>query len=242
MIDRPLSGASDGSPRAVLAVDDDPDILAVVRVALTAEGFEVAAVTSGREALGWIETHGLPHLAIIDIVMPEMDGLELSRRILQASDVPIIMLTAVDDEDTVVAAFENIAEDYVTKPFSPRELAARVKRVIRRIGDFDYARAPVLTIDDHLAVDLVHRKVITGGVATSLTPTETKLLHILIRAARRTVTTSHLLRRVWPLEEVFEDTLRVHMHRLRQKIEPDPSRPRYLVTRRGVGYSFVPES
>ncbi len=234
------NGVHEGAPHAVLVVDDDPSILTIVRQALEREGLAVATVSSGAEALAWIDTHGLPHLAVVDIKMPKMDGLTLSRRIQRASDVPVVLLTAVDDEHTVVEAFDELAEDYVIKPFNPRELAARVKRVLRRMGDFAYARAPVLEIDERLQVDLVHRVVVVEGRKTSLTPTEAKLLHILIRSARRTVTTDHLLRRVWPLEEVFEDTLRVHMHRLRQKIEPDPSRPRYLVTQRGLGYCFQP--
>ncbi len=229
-----------GAPYAVLVVDDDPAILDVVKRALEREGLEVATAGSGREALAWINDHGLPHLAVVDIKMPGMDGLELSRRMQLSSDVPVVLLTAVDDEHTVVDAFEKLAEDYVTKPFNPRELAARVKRVLRRMGDFAYARAPVLEIDERLRVDLVHRVVTVEGRETSLTPTEAKLLHILIRSTRRTVTTDHLLRRVWPLEEVFEDTLRVHMHRLRQKIEPDPAHPSYLVTQRGLGYCFLP--
>lgn len=226
----------------VLVVDDDPDILRVVRAALESQGLEAATAGSGREALDWIESNGLPHLAVIDIRMPGIDGLELARRILRASDVPLVMLTAVDDEHTILDALEHLAEDYLTKPFNPKELALRVKRVLRRMGDFHYARAPVVRIDDHLSLDLVGRKAVIGGDSVPLTPTETKLLHILIRSAPRTVTVDYLLRRLWPLEEVFEDTLRVHMHRLRRKIEPEPAVPRYLVTQRGVGYSFIAAS
>ena len=227
------------TPQVVLVVDDDPDILELVRVTLEEEGFEVALATSGPEALRWIETHGLPHLAVIDIRMPRMDGLALARRILRSSDLPLIMLTAVDDEATILEALEHLAEDYLTKPFKPRVLAARVKRVLRRIGDFSYARSPVVRIDDRLSFDLVGRKALIAGDTVALTPTETKLLHILMRSTPRTVTVDYLLRRLWPLDEVYEDTLRVHMHRLRRKIEPDPAEPRYLMTQRGVGYSFA---
>lgn len=237
----PQSGSSIDSPPdsySVLVVDDDADIRRVVREALEAEGFDVATSPSGDDALAWIEGHGLPHLAVIDIRMPGIDGLELARRILRASDLPLVMLTAVDDEKTILEALEHLAEDYLTKPFNPRELAVRVKRVLRRMGDFRYARAPVVRIDDHLSLDLFGRKAMLGDDAVALTPTETKLLHILIRSAPRTVTVDYLLRRLWPLEEVYEDTLRVHMHRLRRKIEPEPTSPRYLVTQRGVGYCF----
>ncbi|RLC60206.1 MAG: hypothetical protein DRI80_11265 [Chloroflexota bacterium] len=145
----------------------------------------------------------------------------------------------VDGEETIIQGIEYFAEDYITKPFSPRELVARVQRVLRRIGDFAYTLTPVTVIDDCLAVDFVHQRVIAAGREIHLTPTETRLLYILMRNADRTVTLDFLLRRLWPLEEVFEDTLRVHVHRLRRKIEPDPRRPCYIVTERGQGYRFV---
>jgi len=238
----PSTTADLSTPQVVLVVDDDADIRRLVRLALTEQGFEVALAGDAPTALGWIEQHGLPHLAVIDIRMPGMDGLELGRRILHASDIPLIMLTAVDDEQTVLDALENISEDYLTKPFNPRELAARVKRVLRRMGSFAYARAPVVRVDDHLSLDLVGRKALIEGDSVALTPTETKLLHILMRCAPRTVSVDYLLRRLWPLDEVYEDTLRVHMHRLRRKIEPEPAEPRYVLTRRGVGYSFAAAS
>ena len=115
-----------------------------------------------------------------------------------------------------------------------------MKRVIRRMGDFAFRLETLTVIDDHLAVDFAAKKVLIDEEPVSLTPTETKILHILIRSARRTVTTEYLLARLWPLDEVYEDTLRVHVHRLRQKIEPDASKPHYLITQRGVGYSFLP--
>jgi DNA-binding response OmpR family regulator len=172
-------------------------------------------------------------------MMPGMDGFEFCQRTQRFADLPVIMLTAVDEEETVIQGIEHYAEDYVTKPFSPRELVARVQRVLRRIGDFAYALDAVTRVDDHLAVDFAHQQAIVDGDAVSLTPTETKLLFILMRNAGRTVTTDFLLRRLWPLEEVYEDVLRVHVHRLRQKIEPVSSQPRYLVTERGLGYRFA---
>lgn len=237
-----LPSLEPGATRRVLAVDDDPDILRVVRYTLELEAFEVGAAGSAKEAMAWIQRHGLPHLAVVDIMMPETNGIELCRNLHKFCDLPVIMLTAVDDDETVVKTLEEVAEDYVTKPFNPKELAARVKRLMRRMGDFAYALAPVTTIDDSLSIDFVGQKAIVGDERKeiSLTPTETKLLHILIRSRRRTVTTDYLLRRIWPMDEVFEDTLRVHVHRLRQKIEPKPSKPCYLITQRGTGYSFQP--
>jgi DNA-binding response OmpR family regulator len=226
----------------ILVVDDDPDITQVVRFTLEEEGFEVATAQTANEAFNYIARNGLPHLAIVDIRMPGMDGIEFSRKVQKYSDLPVILLTAVNEEEKVVKAIDEVAEDYVIKPFSPKVLAARVKRVMRRVGDFAFRLESLTVIDDRLAVDFAEKKALINEQAVSLTPTETKLLHILIRSARRTVTTDYLLGRLWPLEEVFEDTLRVHVHRLRQKIEPEKSSPRYLITQRGVGYSFLPTS
>ncbi len=229
-----------GAAHKILVVDDEPDIVSVVRMTLEAEGFEVATAFSAQEAFDHIGRKGLPHLAVLDIMMPGTDGITLARKLQKFSDLPVIMLTAIDEEATVVKTIEEVAEDYVSKPFRPKELAARVKRVIRRMGDFAFRLETLTVIDDHLAVDFAAKKALIDEKPVSLTPTETKILHILIRSARRTVTTEYLLARLWPLDEVYEDTLRVHVHRLRQKIEPDASKPHYLITQRGVGYSFLP--
>jgi DNA-binding response OmpR family regulator len=221
-----------------LVVDDDPDILRLVSDKLDRAGFEVVAAASGQDALDLIERRGLPHLAIVDLMMPSMDGFEFCETIQGFTDLPVIMLTAIDEEDTVIRGIQHFAEDYIIKPFSPRELVARVERVLRRIGDFGYALDPVIQVDDYLAVDFGHRQAITNGQTIPLTRTESKLLYILMRNAGRAVSTEFILRRLWPLEEVFEDALRVHVHRLRQKIEPTPGRPHYVVTERGQGYSF----
>ena len=223
----------------VLIVDDDPMILRLVSDKLNRAGFEVFAATSGQGALQTIDRHGLPHLAIVDINMPGMDGFEFCRTVQAYSDLPVILLTAVDEEETVIRGIEQFAEDYVTKPFSPRELVARVQRVLRRVGDFAYTLEPVTQVDSQLAVDFNHQQAIVKGESIALTPTETKLLYILMRNAGRTVTHGFLLRRLWPMEEVFEDTLRVHVHRLRKKIQGGPSQPQYITTERGIGYRFA---
>ncbi len=226
----------------ILVVDDDRAILSLVSDKLERAGFEVWTAPSGAEALDLIARRGLPHLAIVDINMPAMDGFEFCRRVQRFSDLPVIFLTAVDEEETVIQAIERYAEDYVTKPFSPRELAARVQRVLRRIGDFAYALEPVTRVDDRLAVDFVAQRAIVNGHCVPLSPTETKLLYLLMRNAGRPVTSDFLLRRVWPLEEVFEDVLRVNIHRLRRKIGDDPDGLPYIVTERGVGYCFARRS
>lgn len=226
------------APHRVLVVDDEADIRTVVRHSLERAGFAVSTASSAAEALAWVEREGLPHLAIVDIRMPGMSGLELCRELLKVSDLPIIMLSAVDEGAVIVNTIENVAEDYLTKPFNPDELAARARRVLRRLGDFAFAAGPQIDIDDHLALRLPHREAVVDGLPVPLTPTESKILHILLRNSPRTVRSDYLLQRAWPLEEVYQDTLRVHIHRLRQKIEPDPASPRYLLTHRGLGYSF----
>ncbi|MCA9921283.1 MAG: response regulator transcription factor [Anaerolineales bacterium] len=225
----------------ILAVDDDPFNLRIVRHALEQADFMVMTASSGEDALSVIKRQGLPHLAVVDIHMPPgMSGFEFCRTIHQFSDLPVIMLTAVGEESTVVEGLEKHAEDYIIKPFVPGELVARVNRVLRRIGDFAYTLEPTTQVDERLSVDFPARQAIVEGKEVPLTPTETKLLYILMRNAGRTVTTDFILRRLWPLEPAFEDRLHVHMHRLRRKIEDkkNKERPRYIVSERGLGYTF----
>jgi DNA-binding response OmpR family regulator len=173
--------------KRILAVDDDPKIRRLVELKLDHAGFEVRTAASGQEALDIIAQYGLPHLAIVDIMMPGMSGFEFCEAVQEFSDLPVIMLTAVDDEDMIIQGIERFAEDYVIKPFSPRELLARVQRVLRRIGDFAYALGPIVQVDDRLGVDFAHQQVIVDGQQIDLTPTETKILYILVRNAGRTV-------------------------------------------------------
>jgi DNA-binding response OmpR family regulator len=234
----PPSILAEGSLQRILVVDDDPAIRRLLRDKLDASGYEVWTAASGNEALDIIGRRGLPHLAIVDINMPGMNGFRFCEAVLQFSDLPIIMLSAIDEEDTIVGTISRYAEDYVTKPFSPRELAARAQRILRRVVDYGYTTGVMTEVDSYLSVDIPHQRALAGGQTVLLTPTETKLLYLLMRNAGHTVSTEFLLRRLWPMEEVFEDSLRVHVHRLRQKIEPAPSQPRYVLTERGVGYSF----
>lgn len=227
----------------ILLVDDEADIRWTVGELLKDEGFDVVTARSADEALRRIDELGIPHLAVVDIMMPEVDGIDLCRRLREFSDVPVIMLTAVDDQETITGAIREFADDYVVKPFDPDELAARIRRVLGRFKTFDYATGPRLVIDDRLALELAAGRAMVDGEAVELTPTETRLLHVLTRNAGRLVSTSHLLQRVWPRKEVYEDSLRVHVHRIRHKIEVDPSSPRYLTNERGVGYRFsIPEN
>jgi DNA-binding response OmpR family regulator len=230
------------SERRILAVEDDPDLLRLIQRELEASGFEVWACPSAEQALDLVDKKGLPHLALVDILLPGLDGMSMARKLQEWSDLPVVMLTSVDEEDTVVRAIETFAEDYIRKPFAPREMVARVERVFRRIGDFGYTLQPVIRVDDGLSIDFAHQKAVTAIRTVPLTSTETKLLYVLMRSAGRVVATDFLLRRLWPSDEVFEDTLRVHVHRLRGKIEPEPGRPRYVLTERGTGYRFPPVS
>jgi DNA-binding response OmpR family regulator len=223
----------------ILVVDDDPGILQLLSDKLDRAGFEVLTAASGQQALDVIARKGLPHLAIVDINMPGMDGFAFCRTVQAYADLPVILLTAVDEQETIIQGIEQFAEDYVTKPFSPRELVARIQRVLRRVGDFAYTLEPITTVHDRLAVDFSHQQAMVDGEPVALTPTETKLLYLLMRNAGRTVTTDFLLQRLWPLEEVFEDRLRVHIHRLRKKIQSPASSLQYISTERGIGYRFV---
>jgi DNA-binding response OmpR family regulator len=225
--------------KRILAVDDDASTLALISRVLSDQGFTVWTAQSGREALERLRKEGLPHLAIVDLLMPGMDGTALCGSLKSFSDVPIIILTAVDTKDTLVDLLERYAEDYIVKPFDPRELAVRVTRLLRRIGDFSYAASPIFEVDDRLAIDLSSQRAIVEGKPVSLTATESKLLYLLVRGGSRPVRTAYLLDRLWPGESVFEETLRVHIHRLRHKIETADGARRYIVTERGYGYAFV---
>jgi DNA-binding response OmpR family regulator len=225
-------------PRKVLVVDDNEQTLQVVRLTLERGGFEVLTSSGGQEALTMIKRSGLPHLALVDLNMPLMSGFEFCEALHEFCDVPVIMLTAVDEEQTIVKGIDLYAEDYIVKPFRPSELIARINRVLRRIGDFAYVLDPIVKIDEKLSVDFSNRTAFVSQDEVSLTPTETKILYILMRNAGQTVTTDFLLRRVWPLESAYEDRLHVHVHRLRRKVEVNPSTPQYIISKRGAGYVF----
>ena len=237
MLDSPIDPSNER--KTILAVDDNLYTLTIVQQTLERADYKVLTAISGAEGLQIINRSGLPHLAIVDYHMPGMSGFEFCETVHQFSDLPIIMLTAVNEEKTLIEGLDRYAEDYIVKPFSPDVLVARVGRVLRRIGDFAYTLEAQTRIDNHLTVDFSNRQAFVDGQEVSLTPTETKLLYILMRNAGRTVTTSFILRRIWPLEHAYEDRLHVHMHRLRRKIRGD-SKYNYIVSERGTGYIFQP--
>lgn len=226
--------------KRILVVDDSRTITVSVCKVLDSAEYELTTAHSGEEALTNIQKYGLPHLAIVDLDLgrKKMSGFQLCAKLHQFSDLPIIMLTSDDAEKTVVEGLQRYAEDYITKPFRSQELKVRVWRVLQRMGDFGYTLSPTIQIDQRFQVDLPRRKAIIDGKEKSLTPTETKILYILLKHAGRTVRTEFLLRRIWPLEETYEDRLHPHVYRLRKKIEINPRDPRYILSEWGIGYTF----
>jgi DNA-binding response OmpR family regulator len=221
---------------ALLLVDDDPTLLSVLARRLAREGFEVRIAPSGIAALRALE-HAWPALVIVDLMMPGMDGFELCRRIKRLADLPIIVLSAVDAGEAKVRALEEYAEDYVTKPFNPDELVARVQRVMRRAPA---GRSTISLDGGELEIDLAQKRVATSAGSQVLTPTEVRLLQVMIASLDRTVPTETLLERVWSEADGADPSyVWVSVRRLRRKMERDPDNPRYLLTERGIGYRLV---
>lgn len=223
----------------ILIVDDDAMAREILRRILEHAGYEVMTAGSGPEALRKLH-EGIPHLVVVDLMMPEMDGFELCRRIKSHLDVPIMILSAVAAVESKVEGLQMYAEDYVVKPFEKEELVARVQRVLRRYGESAGVEQPEVVIDQDLQINFVQHWARVRGKQVTLTPTESKLLFLLVRNAGRVVTNETLLAKAWAGdEEAYEEGLRVHISRLRSKIEPSPSKPVYIQTKRGVGYRFT---
>ncbi len=225
----------------ILVVDDEPKIVRFLKTTLSLTGYEILTAGTGQEALTIFNSEQ-PDLIVLDLGLPDIDGFEVLRRIRECSMVPIVILTARDDEKDKVRALELGADDYLTKPFGSRELEARIAAVLRRV---DWSPQP----DDltefalgNLHVDFRQRHVQVRGSQIHLTPTEYELLRVLIQHSGQVLLHSDLLRRVWG-EEYRNDLaiLRVNISRLRQKIEDDPREPRYIVTVAGVGYTLPTE-
>lgn len=225
----------------ILVIDDSAETVQIVKYALEKGGFEVITSHSGEDGLDIMASEGLPHLIIADLNMPPgMDGFEFCRIINRWCDVPVIMLTAMDEADKVVEALQQFAEDYVVKPFTPQELLARVRRVLQRIGIFPFAPHTPVIIDDRTSISFADRRLYCGEQQISLTPTEAKLLYLLLRRPGETVSYDYLIRRMWPRELVSEDRLHVFVHRLRQKLIRNHVSHQYIVLERGIGYLFSP--
>jgi two-component system KDP operon response regulator KdpE len=197
---------------------------------------DVSTAPSGNAALAALD-RGWPALLVVDLMMPGMDGFELCRRVKRIADLPIIVLSSVDASEAKVRALEEYAEDYITKPFDPDELVARINRVMRRAS----SGPGTLRLDDgELELDLAARKAVTPAGTQQLTPTEVRLLQVLVANIDRPVSTEMLLDRVWSDADGADPSyVWVSMRRLRRKLELDPDNPRYLLTERGVGYRLV---
>ncbi|TKJ29040.1 MAG: DNA-binding response regulator [Chloroflexi bacterium B3_Chlor] len=220
----------------VLVVDDDPGIVKLVRAYLEQDGFQVLAAYDGKKAMQ-IARHDKPDLVVLDLMLPEMDGWDVCRALRKESDVPIVMLTARVEESDKLVGLELGADDYVTKPFSPRELVARVRAVLRRVQGLPPKPERISRGD--ITVDLSRHAVTVGGESVSLTPTEFDLLATLMQDAGRAFTRSQLLEQTQGYAyEGYERTIDVHIKNLRQKIETDPRNPQHIMTIYGVGYKF----
>lgn len=234
----PRSNQREG--KLILVVDDEPRMIGFIRMNLELEGHQVIEASSGIDALELIRTK-LPDVVLLDVMMPDLDGFETLRMLREFSSIPVIMLTAKGEENDKVYGLELGADDYVTKPFGPRELSSRIKAVLRR------AEMPstspdqaVLKVDDRLQVDFNRREVIVDGEHIKLRPTEYRLLYHLIENAGWTVPHDQLLAKVWGYEYRDEaHYVRLYVNYLREKIEEDPSNPKYILTERGVGYRFI---
>lgn len=220
----------------ILVVDDAADTRLLLNLRLQREGYDVFTASSGIEALEVIQKEGLPHLVLLDIMMPGMDGFAVASELRRMGDISIIFLSALSDVDTKVEGLNRFAEDYVTKPFDFGELLARIRRVLLRVAT-DQNADPEQVVDERLRVNFAQQYAIMDGVQITLTPTENRLLHILFNNRGRVLSPGFLLAKAWdPVRRGTVESLWVHMRRLRSKIEPDADNPRYVVTVRGQGY------
>ncbi len=225
--------------KLILVVDDESRMRRFMRMNLDLEGYRVIEAENGLQAIDRVR-EDLPDLVLLDVMMPELDGFEALRLIRETSNVPIIMLTVKGDEEDRVHGLELGADDYVTKPFSPRELSSRIKAVLRRTEMPAPAEQSIIKVDDRLQIDFNRRQVIVEGEEVKLRPTEYRLLYHLVNNAGWTLPHETLLAKVWG-HEYRDEThyLRLYITYLRQKIEEDPTYPKYILTERGLGYRFV---
>jgi two-component system KDP operon response regulator KdpE len=222
----------------ILVVDDEKRMVRFIRLNLEQDGYQVVSAYNGTEALEQVRT-ALPNLVLLDVMMPDIDGFEVLKKIREASTVPVIMLTAKGEEDDRIRGLELGADDYITKPFSPRELVSRVKAVLRRTETYGESKN-VIEVDDWLKMDFNRREIWVGGELVQLRPTEYRLLYHLVQNAGWVVTHDQLLTKVWGFEYQDEPHyVRLYINYLRKKIEKDPANPVYILTERGVGYRFV---
>jgi len=225
--------------RRILVVDDEERMVRFIRLNLEHDGFRVTEAYNGTQAINKVRSN-LPDMVLLDVMMPDLDGFEVLKIIREVSTVPVIMLTAKGEEDDRVRGLELGADDYITKPFSPRELVSRVKAVLRRIETPTATMHGLIEVDEHLKMDFDRREIWVGGKLVKLRPTEYRLLYHLVQNAGWVVTHDQILTKVWGYEYRDEPHyVRLYINYLRKKLEEDPANPKYILTERGIGYRFV---
>jgi DNA-binding response OmpR family regulator len=225
--------------RQILVVDDEERMVRFIRLNLEHDGFRVSEAFNGNQAINKIRS-SLPDLVLLDVMLPDIDGFEVLRIIREVTSVPVIMLTAKGEEDDRVRGLELGADDYITKPFSPRELSSRVRAVLRRTETSGASTHGLIEVDDRLKIDFDRREVWVEGQLVKLRPTEYRLLYHLVQNAGWVISHDQLLAKVWGYEYRDEPHyVRLYINYLRKKLEEDPSNPKYILTERGVGYRFV---
>jgi DNA-binding response OmpR family regulator len=231
--------SEDFSRRRIMVVDDEERMVRFIRLNLEHDGFQVSEAFNGKQAVQRIRDIN-PDLILLDVMMPDLDGFEVLQLVREFSNVPVIMLTAKSEEDDRVRGLELGADDYITKPFSPRELVSRVKAVLRRTEGASGSMHGLIEVDENLKMDFDRREVWKDGKIVKLRPTEYRLLFHLVQNAGWVVSHDQLLAKVWGYEYRDEPHyVRLYINYLREKLEDDPASPKYILTERGVGYRFV---
>ncbi len=225
--------------RKILVVDDEERMVRFIRLNLEHDGFVVIDAFNGKQALERLRD-STPDLILLDVMMPDLDGFEVLQMIREISTVPVIMLTAKGEEEDRVRGLELGADDYISKPFSPRELVSRIKAVMRRTEGESGGMHGLIQVDERLKIDFDRREIWLEGKLVKLRPTEYRLLYHLVQNAGWVVSHDQLLAKVWGYEYRDEPHyVRLYINYLRQKLEKDPADPKYILTERGVGYRFV---
>ncbi|MCI0519456.1 MAG: response regulator transcription factor [Chloroflexi bacterium] len=225
--------------RRILVVDDEERMVRFIRLNLEHDGFQVVEAFRAQQAIDKLRS-ALPDLVLLDVMLPDLDGFETLRIIREISSTPVIMLTAKGEEEDRIRGLELGADDYITKPFSPRELVSRVRAVLRRTETPAAQVHGLIVVDERLKLDFDRREVWVEGQLVQLRPTEYRLLYHLVQNAGWVITHDQLLAKVWGYEYQDEPHyVRLYVNYLRNKIEKDPANPQYILTERGVGYRFV---
>ncbi len=225
--------------RRILVVDDEERMVRFIRLNLEHDGFRVSEAFKGSQAIDRLRS-SLPDLVLLDVMLPDIDGFEVLKMVREVSNVPVIMLTAKGEEEDRVKGLELGADDYITKPFSPRELVSRVRAVLRRTEASSGTTHGLIEVDDRLKLDFDRHEIWVDGKLVNLRPTEYRLLYHLVQNAGWVISHDQLLANVWGYEYRDEPHyVRLYINYLRKKLEKDPANPQYILTERGVGYRFV---